>query len=486
MDWGCQLLTDVGPTLAKILDRLQYAALRIALGVMCTTPTNVILHLSGEGTLNARRRMLTSKYVAKCVACQNHPVAQRWRALLAEGTEIAPYLEFFMPRMFVELIPRYSTEVTSYDFAGSLDWDYDIRFLTPTVDLASGGELVHLKGSVGSPDDPVLETVRECIRGAGFGGARGKRSEADEIFFQLTRNYADTPAIYTDGSKVSDGGAGLGIFSPDLGMHVSFTAHGSLSVFAIESIAILNAVNIVEESGCTRALIVSDFRSALHAIASPDSRDGKHRIIYAILRRLQKLAKDGLTIELMWVPSHINLYDNNIADGLSRQAAEAASTVENNLRDISTCFINDILNDLTKEYETFALNEVNEEAQSKGFRYFNKVKEKSRGDWFRNHPRLPRHLITLVNRIRSFHTRCNAHLNDKGIVESPACECGAQLQDIEHVFLNCPLNEEESARLITKIYSGGLPDNVCDIAFGDSPRGYWALADFVARTKKTL
>lgn len=54
MDWGCQLLVDVSSALAKILDRLQYAALRVALGVMCTTPTNVILHLSGDCTLNSR------------------------------------------------------------------------------------------------------------------------------------------------------------------------------------------------------------------------------------------------------------------------------------------------------------------------------------------------------------------------------------------------------------------------------------------------
>lgn len=75
MDWGCQLLVDVGLALAKILDRLQYAVLRIVLGVMCTIPTNVILHLSGECTLNSRRRMLTSKYVAKCVTRRDHPMA---------------------------------------------------------------------------------------------------------------------------------------------------------------------------------------------------------------------------------------------------------------------------------------------------------------------------------------------------------------------------------------------------------------------------
>lgn len=389
-----------------------------------------------------------------------------------------------MPRMFLELIPRYSTEVICCGFPGSLDWDYEVRFSVPTVDLASGGELVHLRGS-GDSSGSGLVTVQEYTLGEGFGRARGERSDADEIFFRLINDYASTPAIYTDGSKINDGenaGAPVWVFFPEFG--AAHLVHGSLSIFAIESIAILNAINIVEESGCTRALIVSDSRSALQAISSPDLRGGKHRVIYEILRRLQEVTNNGLIVALMWVPSHINLYGNDVADYFSRQAAEAASSLEDRLRDISTYFVNDILNDLTKEYETFSLKEIYEEAQFKGFRYFNK--EKSRGDWFRNYPRLLRHLITLVNRVRSFHTRCNAHLNDKGIVESPACECGAQIQDIEHIFLHCPMNKEESVRLVTKIYSSELPDSEYEIAFDDMPCGYWALADFITRTKKSF
>lgn len=57
-------------------------------------------------------------------------------------------------------------------------------------------------------------------------------------------------------------------------------------------------------------------------------------------------------------------------------------------------------------------------------------------------------------------------------MKTPACECGAEIQDIEHIFLNCPLYEEENARLLTKIYSKSLPENVCDIAFGDSLQGF--------------
>lgn len=146
----------------------------------------------------------------------------------------------------------------------------------------------------------------------------------------------------------------------------------------------MNAINIAEELGCTRALIVSDSLSALRAISSLDSRGDKHRAIYKIMGRLQELAKLGISISFLWVPSHINLYGNDIADYLSRRAAEEALPLEGRLRDVP-CFINDALNELTKEYESFSFNEIIEEAQFKGFRYFNKIKEKNRGDWFRKH-----------------------------------------------------------------------------------------------------
>lgn len=152
-------------------------------------------------------------------------------------------------------------------------------FFDPTVDLATGCKLVYLKGSGSASGGFRPEGFEGDTLGLEVGCARGEYSEADEAFSRLIRNYAGTPVIYTDGSKVDGGrggGAGLGIFSPDLGLYVSLTAHGSLSIFAIESIAILNAINIIEESGCTRAFIVSDSRSALHAVLSPDTRGGKH------------------------------------------------------------------------------------------------------------------------------------------------------------------------------------------------------------------
>lgn len=78
LDWGCQVLNDIRPNVALQLDRLQFAALRVTLRLVITTPTNVILHLCGELPLHIRRCQLSNKYLVKACAISNHPLLSRF------------------------------------------------------------------------------------------------------------------------------------------------------------------------------------------------------------------------------------------------------------------------------------------------------------------------------------------------------------------------------------------------------------------------
>ncbi|EFN80823.1 hypothetical protein EAI_12282, partial [Harpegnathos saltator] len=73
LDWGCQAYLDLQERKAQTLDRLQFAAFNIILGLMKTTPTNVILDLSGERPLPVRRSFLAKKYIAKALSARHHP-----------------------------------------------------------------------------------------------------------------------------------------------------------------------------------------------------------------------------------------------------------------------------------------------------------------------------------------------------------------------------------------------------------------------------
>lgn len=65
LDYGWIAFVDVYRDAARILDGIQFRILRIVLSLFVTTPTNVILHLTGEMPLHIRRRFLTDRKVVK-------------------------------------------------------------------------------------------------------------------------------------------------------------------------------------------------------------------------------------------------------------------------------------------------------------------------------------------------------------------------------------------------------------------------------------
>ena len=81
LDWACIFTDSCCDTHIKKLDVIQFAALRTVLGVMKTTPTNVLLDLAKEPPLALRRNYLKQRFCMKVLACEDHPL----RSSLNEG-----------------------------------------------------------------------------------------------------------------------------------------------------------------------------------------------------------------------------------------------------------------------------------------------------------------------------------------------------------------------------------------------------------------
>ena len=63
-----------------------------------------------------------------------------------------------------------------------------------------------------------------------------------------------------------------------------------------------------------------------------------------------------------------------------------------------------------------------------------------------------RSLSVYHSRIRNRCSNLNAHLHYNHLLQSPACECGFQIEDPEHYFFRCPrfTNERQTLFLITR------------------------------------
>ncbi|XP_032677712.1 uncharacterized protein LOC116847140 isoform X1 [Odontomachus brunneus] len=88
LDYGSIIFQDVRRSYTPIFDKLQYAALKVVLGLMSSIPGNVVLHLAGETTLHARRRYLLSKYFSKALSSSIHPLRSKAELYVERGRRV--------------------------------------------------------------------------------------------------------------------------------------------------------------------------------------------------------------------------------------------------------------------------------------------------------------------------------------------------------------------------------------------------------------
>ena len=89
------------------------------------------------------------------------------------------------------------------------------------------------------------------------------------------------------------------------------------TIFSAECLAILLALDIALHSQDKSFLILSDSLSALQAVKG---RNAGHFIIKRILEIYQILVNQGKSVSLLWIPSHMGIKGNEMADEKAKEA----------------------------------------------------------------------------------------------------------------------------------------------------------------------
>ena len=218
---------------------------------------------------------------------------------------------------------------------------------------------------------------------------------------------------------------------------LSFSEGPVCSSFSAEACAILQALcwSQQHQQAChfSSLLLLSDSRSVLATLSSPQSFL-LSQTLWQIWQELSSLS--SYTIRLQWVPGHLFLLGNDVADELARRGVLLApSTISCSLSPlichIHSCLFSDWRHTiLSKIFDT----------QDPSISAKELV--------------LPRHACCVLSRLR-----CNGHslllgsyLSRIGRIENPSCSTCRQLsQDTTHVILHCPAT-----------------DSLCCSLFGDS------------------
>jgi ribonuclease HI len=137
---------------------------------------------------------------------------------------------------------------------------------------------------------------------------------------KINTSYEQYVKIYTDGSKLDSGDTGCAFTIPTLQVTHKFKLNEGISIFSAEAFAIQKAVQyVLEHNYIKKAVILTDSKSVLEATKNP----GRNRaeLLENIIQTIRTAQGQGITISLMWIPSHCNISGNDQADAAAKQAA---------------------------------------------------------------------------------------------------------------------------------------------------------------------
>jgi len=400
------------------LQRLQFRAIRIAMGYRISTPINTMLFEAREIPLKYRFTLLTRKYLIKCMSRDFNPVIESLNTLrqaIPSGALRVKWLNSIPILKHFVYLYHYRDVIHRSPFTPFYFYDLEVTLfsINPSFDMY--------------PTDNNLS-----------------QKEIRKLFLEKSfsaRNNAIS--FYTDGSKLdSESPAGAAVFSPDLNWSIGHKLPSETSIFSAEAWATLQAINASLDFNCSKAAIFTDSKSVLEALSStlPPSRN---YLIYRIKKRLLDAFKGNKEIILFWLPAHRSIPGNERADELAKKAARSGSKPWFKVPYMD--IFSEFRESLGKQFSEYLKESARVTRHLHSLLYQHDISPKP---WYYDKP-INRNDIVLINRIRSNHYNLNYSLFRKKMVDSAACQCGESRQDINHIIFYCPLTIPKSLHLRT-------------------------------------
>ena len=143
----------------------------------------------------------------------------------------------------------------------------------------------------------------------------------------ISRKYKEGIIIYTDASKKTDTKMGIAYVIPQLNIESAKRINDDLAVYSAELLAIWMALLWVESNRPKQVVIASDSSSALTSLKFLHS-ESRQDIVYDILQLANSLSKSGISTTFIWVPAHIGVGGNELADRCAKKAAAELPDIE--------------------------------------------------------------------------------------------------------------------------------------------------------------
>lgn len=250
-------------------------------------------------------------------------------------------------------------------------------------------------------------------------GDRFSKKDDPHILAAYTREFISEKyhgylKVFTDGSKGKNGSAGCGFVIPELQIEHSYKLNDHVSVYTSELFAIYMASQKILslQPIPQKIAIFSDSLSSLQALEN--LKGHREELLHDIINTLDLIIDQGSTLCLAWVPSHIGIRGNDMADTAAKTGASLAECSANlGLSSSEMCSL--LKQTAVKKHSQDVANATTEHGW-----FFCDSKSRL--------PPLPYHMQSILFRIRTVGTLSKFFPTQ--------CTCGKTI-DFHHIFEDC-------------------------------------------------
>ncbi|XP_035984330.1 uncharacterized protein LOC118557933 [Fundulus heteroclitus] len=440
LDYGCIVYNSAADTNLHKLNIIQHQALRICTGAFKTSSTAALQVEMGEMPLKVRRDQLSLNYWSNLQGQRkDHPTLE----VLKPGWE----KEKKQLKSFGWVIKNKVNEMN----LNQLD-------ICQTVPLTTIPPWI-------LPDAKVDLALLEK-----------KEKEKYHIMnkyivLEHLNKYYNYIQIYTDASKNTSNRVGIAFIIPQFHIKIGKRISDGVSVYTGEMLALLLAVQWVEEVRPLKSIICSDSSSSLISLQNNQS-DSRPDILIEIQQTLYRINMMGLVVNFVWVPAHNEIKGNEMADRMAKESTNKVRV------DINV---------------SFGITEIKGIIKQKAKDRWQKLwDEERKGRWlYKIQKRIGQMRITernrreeiIISRLRMGHTGLNRSLFLIGKHQTGKCDCGED-ETVEHVILNCNKYWIQRNRLTSKLSNMKIKLDIVDLLRKESgSRGYQVIFEFLKQSR---
>ncbi|MBJ3756042.1 reverse transcriptase-like protein, partial [Salmonella enterica subsp. enterica serovar Derby] len=293
LDYGCIVYGSARPSILRLLDPVSHQALRLCTGAFRTSPVHSLYVEAHEPPLSVRRQQLSLRYFLKLRSLPDHPL----------------FASVFSPR-FVRLFAHRPSCVPTFG----------IRMSSLAHDAGIDLSLIGSSQTVGDP--PWLPSVVDAdFSLCSFPNVSTPDSVYQQLFSEHRLRFSGFTPLFTDGSRSGDVVGSAFVCTDEV---VAQRLPSVATVFTAELRAIHLALQHIQSKPHHHAVVYVDSLSALQALCSAVCWE--HPMVCATRRLLCLLSSSGFLVQFCWVPGHVGIRGNDLADVAAKSVSSLGVT----------------------------------------------------------------------------------------------------------------------------------------------------------------